>query len=392
MRKLNIFIIWGNFPPVIGGGSSRGYRVFKELANRGHKINVFVGKIPGTPSHERLSKNLELYRVPPSFHYPLRKGVYVRILNHFVILIRYLALFPLLVYLHLREPANLMIVEATNWEFSPKIMKFLKINTLMISPWVMFKKIFRLSVFVYFTNMWYANEIQIKGEVDYAERILIVDSWMEKRLVELGVKKEIFYVPVCIDSNKNRITPDNNIVLYVGRLSKERGCDVLIKSIPYIKEKIKDVEVVLVGGGAERENLMKLAEDLDVTENLKFVREVDSRKIDSVYASVKPKVLVNPLRLPGIGNTTIEALAYGIPVIKSKIPGYDEPVIEEGKNGYLFKLDDPENLAEKIIATLRNTGNWRALSDNALKTSKEFELERIVDRLEQILLRDFNSP
>ena len=385
MKKANIFVIWGNFPPAIS--SSRGYRIYKELADRGHEIKVFVGKLPGTSFYEQISENLELYRIPPSFHYPLRKGILVRVLYTLTILIRYFVLFPLLVYSYLRKKTDVIIVEGTSWELSPKIMKFLKINTVAMSPWVLFKKIFKIPTIIYFTNIWCADDIQVQVESRYADRIIIVDKWMEKKLRDFGINRKIFYIPVSIDTNKFSpiYNPESRNVIFVGRLAVDKAPDILIKAIPKVIKEVSDVKFKIVGEGDEEHNLKSLVDKLNLNKYVDFIGPVSADEIRKFHADAR--VLVNPVRSPGISNVVIEAIASGIPIIKSKYAEYEEDIVIDGKNGYSFEVDNHNDLARKLIMILKDDkAKLEDMSKNARKTAINYDMQVILDKFEDAIL------
>jgi len=210
---------------------------------------------------------------------------------------------------------------------------------------------------------------------------------MEKRLWDVGIKNDINYVPVSIilgDYSNNNLSKPDNIILFVGRLSPERGCDVLIKAIPFIKYKVKEFKVVVVGGGESKNEMKELAERLNVAKYIEFIDEIDPRGIHKVYDNVK--VFVNPLKVPGIGNVTIEALSSGVPFLKSKIDCYFEYIIKNGENGYTFNVGDSKDLADRIVKVLKND-NWNSISKNARESVNNHDVKTINDEFENIILK-----
>ena len=227
--------------------------------------------------------------------------------------------------------------------------------------------------------MWYfkENKSYIQSNIRYADQIWAVDKWMIPYIQRYTKTKEIHYLPVCTDINmfehNNTSYPIKNKILFVARLTEERGCDLLIKAIPLVVKEVPDIEVSIAGDGFEKQRLMEMAKDLQINDYITFLGSVPPNQIHEVYNNAK--VFVNSMRVPGIGNVTLEAFASGIPVLKSKIQNLDNTPIIEGKNGYLFNNNDSRDLAKKIITILeKNEEDWQLLSENARETAKAYNV------------------
>lgn len=423
--KRSIFVIWGDFPPIIGGGSARGYRIYKELANRGHNITVFVGKAPNTKIYERITPNLEVIRVPPAFHHflkipklpkfynpfrksntskitftkikkpsnaPLRKHLNIS-LHVLVETIKCTLLYFFSIFFYIKRKPDVIIKEATTWDLGNDVIGYFKTDFCFLKSWLILKKMKNIPLLIYFTDMWGKNDYYIKSCSKDADAIIIVDKWMGKRLRSIGIEKNIYYIPVSIktddysNNNCNNLPPSNNKILFAGRLSVDRGCDVLIKAVPFIINKVDGVEVVIVGSGGRKNELEELAKGLNVEKYIKFIGGIDPGEMKKVYDDVR--VFANTLRAPGIGNVTIEALASGVPVVKSRYEGFFEYTVKNGKNGYTFKVDNAEDLADKIIKVLKHE-NWDVLSKNARETARNFDIKKINDEFEKVILKYIN--
>lgn len=394
-KKQHVVFIWGAYPPVIGGASARIYRIANNLS-KFLNIIIFTTRVKNSAIKEKHG-GLNVYRVPPTDpkrNHSNRLVYYLKILWHFeVIFTRIILLYPSLLFICSQKKPIAIIKEATTWDFEI-IEQKLKLNNLFLlfKPWIFVSKILKIPLYVYFTNLWYykENDSYLYLKLRHADYIIVVDSWMKIFLQEeLTIKKPIYYLPVSIDCNEfnsNNIKYSlENKILMVSRLSKERGCDTLIKALPYVQKDISSVKIEIVGNGPEKANLIRLAKDLGVYDCITFKGEIDPRKISICYNGAK--VFVNPLRLPGIGNSTLEAMASGVPVVKSKIKDMEnEPIMEE-VNGFSFEMDNHQDLAEKIIKILRlNEKEWCKMSCNCRNTAKIYDLQQSSIKLVQILL------
>ncbi len=387
-KKLKVFVIWGSFPPSIGGGAARGYRIYKALSDRGYNVTVFVVKPPGAKVYERVSLNFQVVRVPPSRRVLSSRGGLSWFLSVVTSTVRYVNLYLFLLYFYLRQKPDIIIKEAPAWIFDSNITRYFGLDIFFlasrISPWILIKKLAHAPLVVYFTRLWQVPRRYYRDSSYSADKIIVVDEWMKNILKDIGNKNSIYYLPVCIDTNEFQLIgkPMGNQVLFVGRLGTDRGCDTLIKAAPEIIRKVPDCRITIVGNGSQMPVLKRMAEQSGVMSHVEFIGAIDPRQVKEVYRGAK--VFVNPMRVPGIGNVTIEAMACGIPVVKSAIDGYHEYIVRDGEDGYLFKIDDYLDLADKVIKILQHS-QWETLSRAARTTAMQFDIEASVDRLEKII-------
>jgi len=138
-------------------------------------------------------------------------------------------------------------------------------------------------------------------------------------------------------------------VLFVGRLVKAKGIDVLLNAYQSILQDT-DAHLVLMGTGplekdiAKQVNLMGLAPRIhliDFQENpLPWMREAS--------------VVVLPSRHEGLGNVLIEAMACGTQVISTDCPSGPSEILDDGRFGQLVPVDDCEELAKALLRILKH--------------------------------------
>jgi glycosyltransferase involved in cell wall biosynthesis len=128
-----------------------------------------------------------------------------------------------------------------------------------------------------------------------------------------------------------------------GRLSPEKGFDVLLQALGLVVAEGMDVHLDLIGSGPERDRLARQAEALGGRVHMHPAqpREDLWRQMDVAQA------LVVPSRREGLGLVALEAVARGRPVIASRAGGLPE-VVQDGLDGLLVPPDDPEALAAAL--------------------------------------------
>ena len=156
-------------------------------------------------------------------------------------------------------------------------------------------------------------------------------------------------------------------VLFVGRLTKAKGVDILIKAINILKEKYqKEIKAAIVGKGYLEEELKELVKELGIGKEVEFLGV--RRDIERLMKSTQ--VFVLPSRWEGLPLTILEAMSSGVGIIATKVGGIPE-VIEHEKEGILISPEDSETLAGAIAELLKDRELRVKLGINAYKKVKE---------------------
>lgn len=163
-------------------------------------------------------------------------------------------------------------------------------------------------------------------------------------------------------------------ILYVGRLTREKGVDVLLRAMADIRA---PVHLDIVGDGVEMNTLVNLTTSLGVTNDVTFHGWQSQEQVRGFYE--KASVFVHPGRWPEpSGRSVVDALASGLPVIASDVGG---PPWIAGEAGLTFHAEDAGDLREKI-ETLTNDASLRAsLSDAAPDRVSGFGRDEVLGRL-----------
>jgi len=162
-------------------------------------------------------------------------------------------------------------------------------------------------------------------------------------------------------------------VLFVGRLERVKGVDILLKAAGYIKKvHSRNIKIGIVGIGPMSPDLKKLSINLGISNNVEFLglhRDV-SRLID------ESSIFVLPSKWEGLSISILEAMSRKVPVIATSVGGIPE-IISDGEDGVLVIPENPELLAETIANLLSNEKLRARLGQNAYeKVKKNFSIER----------------
>ena len=256
------------------------------------------------------------------------------------------------VHVHL-FPANLFMSLASL--FLPKNIKFIFSEHNVYNRRRSFKIFKILDTFIY--SRYY--------------KIICVSKQVQVALIEwlpnLQRKSVVISNAVPVPDLSNWSSVKKYDVLFVGRLTKAKGVDILLKAIKILKEKYqKEIKAAIVGKGYLEEELKELVMELEIEKEIEFLGV--RRDIEKLMKSTKLFVL--PSRWEGLPLTILEAMSSGAGIIATKVGGIPE-IIQNGKEGILISPKDSATLAGAIAELLKDRELRVKLGINAYKKVKE---------------------
>jgi len=157
---------------------------------------------------------------------------------------------------------------------------------------------------------------------------------------------------------------DTRLVLFVGHLVPVKALDVLLRAwalLPSAQPGAARARLVLVGEGAERDALIRLAEHEGVAAQVTFLGPRPQAVVADWIAAAD--LLCLPSHAEGSPNVVVEALASGTPVVASRVGGIPQ-LVEDGVNGLLVPPGDPRALATALAAALAREWNAGRISSS----------------------------
>ena len=163
---------------------------------------------------------------------------------------------------------------------------------------------------------------------------------------------------------------DIPMAIFVGRLSRVKRCDLILKSFAEVLKTIK-ARLLIVGDGVERKNLEKLANTLGIGDNVYFA----GLQSNPYPYMVKSRVLVLASIFEGFPSVIIEAMFLGVPVVSSDCPSGPREILQDGKYGKLFAVGDYKAMAKLILETFNSPVNAQSLIERAKLFSVDSSVE-----------------
>lgn len=220
--------------------------------------------------------------------------------------------------------------------------------------------------FVAMLTTWYDRLARVPTRVD---RFITPSDFLREKLVQGGFDPaKITTVPNFVDLSAYRGLPEKDYFLYIGRLSEEKGLDILIRAV----SALDGGRLLIVGTGPEEEALRRLARELG-TGRVEFAGYKSGDELAALLA--ESQFVVLPSRwYENLPFAVMEAFAASKPVVASRIGGIPE-MIEDGVDGLLVPMGDEAALA----ASLRRMLGDRAARVEMGRRGRE-KAERLYDR------------
>lgn len=184
-----------------------------------------------------------------------------------------------------------------------------------------------------------------------ADRICTISKFLRDVLIQGGIEEEkISVISTGLDVNK--FFPDmvkkkgHEIkIIYVGRLVKNKGVHIILRALRLLLDEGRNVQVWLVGDGAEKEILQKMVADLGIGEKVRFWGKVDNDRLPSLYNSCDIAVFPT-IHSEGLGKAVLEAEGCGLPVIVSDVGSL--PSLAADGQGFVIPPEDDIVLCETV--------------------------------------------
>jgi glycosyltransferase involved in cell wall biosynthesis len=213
------------------------------------------------------------------------------------------------------------------------------------------------------------------GIYDRIDIFIAPSKFLKNKFIEFGIpENKIVYLPNFVKIfSKSENLSQNNYLLYFGRLSKEKGVDVLIKAMQFVD---KNIKLKIVGNGPEKENLKKLAEKLKINNQIEFFGYKNQDELKEIIKN-SLAVVVPSRWYENCPLSILEAFSFSKPVIASNLGGIPE-LIKNREIGFLFKPGNAKDLAEKINSLLEGDTTSCRLQDklNSMGKSAQEEIEK----------------
>jgi glycogen(starch) synthase len=172
------------------------------------------------------------------------------------------------------------------------------------------------------------------------------------------------------------------IVLYVGRLVREKGVQVMLDSAPAVLSACPGAQFLVVGTGYYLDEMRRQADQMGISHRVRFLGYVSDQSLKELYKIAD--VICIPSLYEPFGIVALEGMAAGVPVVTSDAGGLRD-FVEHGVNGILTYAGDSNSLAWGLLEVLRNPELGKRLAKDAVDKVKHiYNWKIIAQRTEEV--------
>jgi glycosyltransferase involved in cell wall biosynthesis len=401
MKSIKILFISDNFPPEFNAPATRVYEHAKEWVKHGAEVTVITcfpnfpsGKVfEGYKNRIRQVEYIDGIKVVRVWSYiTANKGTLKRIMDYFSFAVTsFLA--------GIFESADVIV--ATSPQFFTTWSAFL-LSKIKRKPWVFElrdlwpESIKAVGALKNQKILEFLEKIELFLYKD-AQKVVAVTNAFKENLVKRGIKPEkIEVVPNGVNlelfrarEKDSKLLKDLNlhgkfIVGYIGTHGMAHGLDFIVRCASKIKD--SDIHFLFVGDGAEKENVVKLANALRL-KNVTFLEPV--KKLDvPKYLSIIDVALV-PLKKTETFKTVIpskifEASAMEKPCLLG-VDGEARRLVESYECGIFYEPENEEDFLKKLLMLKRDNKLYRKLQEGCKRLAKDFDRKKLAVKMLNIL-------
>ena len=289
--------------------------------------------------------------------------------------------------------------------------KLKSVNVLVVNPSLNSNCIFRDGIstilaklrgkkYIVFFRGW-AQDVELKVEQSYllkkwlqttflnADHIIVLSSNFKKKIIEWGYKGSVSIETTVVDEKLltdftlNYKKREDNKILFLSRIEKVKGIFEALEAVNILMEKNRDIQFTIAGNGSSYEDLKTHISTLD-TDRITLKGYVKGEEKAGCFSSAN-MFLFPSVHGEGMPNSILEAMAFGLPVLTTRVGGIPD-FFEEGKMGLFLDSREPEHIAEKIEYLLDRPELMKEMGEYNYNYAKEhFYANKVAARLEKII-------
>lgn len=361
MVKKILIINWRDIKnPEAGGAEMYYHEIFRRMVPSGYDITVLAHSFKGASACEIID-GIKV----------IRRGN------------KFLFNFSAIGFLSRNQDQYDLIVEDINKIpfFTPLFVRRMRLHMVM--------HFFRRSIFRE-TNFIFALYIYLMESMVSLfyrkERFVAISESTSLEIEKFGISKErIAIVEPGIDTSyfypsQPKSTPA--VLVYIGRLMKYKNIQFIIRALPELRKRVKDVTLEIGGWGDYIDDLRKIAKDEGVADAVIFSGRITEEYKRDLLS--RASLFVNPSAKEGWGINNIEANLCGTVSLSSNVAGLRDSV-QDGITGLLYEPDNVEDFCEKAVSVLLDSRMRESLEINAAQRAKELSWEKISQKMEELI-------
>lgn len=236
-------------------------------------------------------------------------------------------------------------------------------------------------VIVHLYSKWYCNQM---------DHVIAPSPFMESKLQSYQIDKKITTIPSGYDlkkftekkganwRKKYKIPVNAKVLLYVGRMGKEKNLYFLINIFQKLKNNYKNIFLILTGDGTEKQRLLKYINKYHLSDSIKMTGFIPYEDIHNIYNI--GDIFIFPSKTETQGLVLIEAMLNNLPVVSFYEKG-TKSVLPAKKILGISPVNDDKKFIEEIKFYLKNNYDKNKLNQNLKNFVKKFNVEETIKAL-----------
>lgn len=387
VKLLHILMVSWEYPPKIVGGLGRHVEGLSEaLVKLGHRVTVVTNDIPQSRDREVVS-GVEILRALP--HQPPARDFIESVMQlNFNMIER--------VIFYLNDPTvQFDVIHVHDWlgAYAGKVLKHALRAPLIAT----------IHATEYGRNHGLHNDLQrhisdLEWWLCYeAWKVIVCSQYMENEVQHIfGLPKDkLRAIPNGIDTSKLKASeyvdskemrsrfarPDEKIVLFVGRLVREKGVWLVVDAFRDLLHTVPEAKLIIVGKGPEEMYLRDHVRRIGLDGKIHLTGFVDDEVRNQLYKMCH--VAVFPSLYEPFGIVALEAMGLGKPVVVSDTGGLGE-VVEHGYTGLKFPVGNKQCLTQALIDVLLDFNLAQRVANEGQREAQLYTWDKVAESTESV--------
>lgn len=380
LRPISILLVCDTYPPVLGGSEIEAQRVAAALIQRGHRVRVLCSGGPPMPAVREWT---DPAGVPVSILTRRSRGIWKNLA-------------------FAGRTAWTLLRDRNRYDVVYFLMQGLHLATGLPAARVVRKPIvmkFSGSSIISLMSGSRVGRLELRWLAKWAGRVMVLNEGMAQEAVQHGLPRELLvWMPNPVNVEQFRPgAPDEAaelrrvqgipagaaVVIYVGRLSPEKGLLSLLRSFALARRHVPEAFLLLVGDGPMRRELEGFAANLGLgSSELRFAGRVDVSEVPDWLRLADVFSLVSPNE--GFSCALAEAMASGLPSVVTDIPA-NEQLVQSGRHGLLVAVDDDNAIATALVSLLKDEPLRRRMgAESRRRVLDDYSTSSVIARYESL--------
>jgi glycosyltransferase involved in cell wall biosynthesis len=234
-----------------------------------------------------------------------------------------------------------------------------------------------------------------------ADVIQVISSFLGRWAKEMGYSRQPILIPngvnlahfsqtyeaAEIEAVKKQLNkkPGDLFLITTSRMVYKNGLDDVIRALSLLPEPVK---FLIYGGGPDKESLAALAKELKVEHRVRFMGLIEHRVMPKYLKACD--IFIRPSRSEGMGNSFVEAMAAGLPVIATEVGGIADFLFDARKNpdkpttGFAVSVNSKEDIAMAVREIIASKERVKEVTDNAKKlVAEKYDWDIVAKRMKE---------